>query len=233
VELTCLKYVSRPGHPHVVNVLEILDDGRSIYKIEEFAGSELYGVLTDRSLHPSGRFSEAAVRRYFIQILQGVQYLHKKGIVHLDLSLENLLLDDSDNIKIIDFGMARMIPVDASTGERRIFPPHSMRPTNKTFYMAPEVFASGEFDGEKADLWSCTTMLFIMLTGLPAFVYPDSTDTRFLAIKDGNLMALMDSFNVSGFLSDAVKELLVALFVVDFRRRPSVEEILSHRWFTV
>lgn len=45
-------------------------------------------------------------QRYFNQILAGVQYLHSRGIAHRDLKPENLLLDDRDNIKISDFGMA-------------------------------------------------------------------------------------------------------------------------------
>lgn len=47
-------------------------------------------------------------QRYFIQLLSGLQYLHQRGIAHRDLKPENLLLDEHDNIKISDFGMATM-----------------------------------------------------------------------------------------------------------------------------
>lgn len=47
-------------------------------------------------------------QRYFNQLISGVQYLHSRGVAHRDLKPENLLLDDNDNIKISDFGMATM-----------------------------------------------------------------------------------------------------------------------------
>lgn len=47
-------------------------------------------------------------RRYFLQILSGVEYLHLRGVTHRDLKPENVLLDEHDNIKISDFGMATM-----------------------------------------------------------------------------------------------------------------------------
>ena len=49
---------------------------------------------------------EAQAQKYFNQLLSGVEYLHSRGVAHRDLKPENLLLDDSDNIKISDFGMA-------------------------------------------------------------------------------------------------------------------------------
>lgn len=45
-------------------------------------------------------------QRYFLQILSGVEYLHSRGVAHRDLKPENILLDERDNIKISDFGMA-------------------------------------------------------------------------------------------------------------------------------
>jgi hypothetical protein len=77
-----------------------------------------------------------------------------------------------------------------------------MRPTNKTFYTCPEIYASQEFDGVKADLWSCTTMLFIMLTGIPAFVKPIVGDTRFLNIAEGNIDELFTQWGMRDYLSD-------------------------------
>lgn len=50
----------------------------------------------------------AEAQRYFNQLLSGVEYLHSRGVAHRDLKPENLLLDDADNIKISDFGMATM-----------------------------------------------------------------------------------------------------------------------------
>jgi serine/threonine protein kinase len=60
----------------------------------------------------ANRFDEARARLYFIQLAQGVAYMHAHLICHLDLSLENLLMTDDDVLKICDFGLARMMELD-------------------------------------------------------------------------------------------------------------------------
>lgn len=50
----------------------------------------------------------ADAKRFFHQLMNGVEYLHNKGVAHRDLKPENLLLDERDNLKISDFGMATM-----------------------------------------------------------------------------------------------------------------------------
>lgn len=57
---------------------------------------------------PDAGMAEVAARRYWRQILEGVQYLHTRGVAHRDLKPENLLLDSEDNVKISDFGMATL-----------------------------------------------------------------------------------------------------------------------------
>ncbi len=59
-------------------------------------------------LEPDVGMPQAEAQRYFNQLLSGVEYLHSRGVAHRDLKPENLLIDDADNIKISDFGMATM-----------------------------------------------------------------------------------------------------------------------------
>ena len=58
----------------------------------------------------SGPFPESIARYYFMQILDGVRHIHEKGFCHRDLKLENMMLDNLFDIKIIDFGMAKKVP---------------------------------------------------------------------------------------------------------------------------
>jgi calcium-dependent protein kinase len=90
-----------------MKVFEILEDNGHYYIISELlAGGELY----DRILHMK-RFSEKDAANIMIQVLRGLNYMHKKNIVHRDIKPENLLLESKDtmntNLKITDFGFAK------------------------------------------------------------------------------------------------------------------------------
>jgi len=232
IELSTLQYLMTPnGHENIAKMHELLTDGKNMYKIEEYGGDEMFSVLCDSGKYKDCRFNEDEAKRYFLQILNGIEYMHKKGVCHLDLSLENVLVDDS-KIKLIDFGLARKIPVNAETGEYEKFAAGSMLPTNKTFYLAPEIFRMEAFDGEKADIWSAATMLFIMLTGVPAFEKPVAGDANFEAVKSGRVLELMKLWNLYDLVTPTARDLIKKLFIVDIDKRMTIEEIRSHPWFS-
>lgn len=104
----------------------------------------------------------------------GVHFIHSKNVCHRDLSLENLLMDEKQVLKICDFGVAIECARDAimtNTDPNR-------RP-GKYRYMAPEVFAFHSYDPRKIDLWSCGVILFVMLLGAFPFELPVEADERF------------------------------------------------------
>ena len=215
VELSTLLLLSTPKkHPSIVHLIELLDDGRNLYEVMEFAGQEMFSVLCESPLSSSLRFDEAVARKYFFQILDGVEFIHKKGVVHLDLSLENIMLSaDRSSIKIIDFGLARAIPCHLETGEYEEFVAKAMMPTNKVFYISPELYAMQSFDGEKCDIWSLGAILFIMLTGSPAFGEPTKEDPRFTMIAEGKLRLLLANWGFHDTLSPEAKG---KVFIMEF-----------------
>jgi serine/threonine protein kinase len=89
-----------------------------------------------------------------IRLIQVPSYTRRTGS-HRDLKLENLLLDDKLNIKIADFGMASL-QVDGSMLETSCGSPH---------YASPEVVRGQQYDGRKADVWSCGVILYALLVG--------------------------------------------------------------------
>ncbi len=162
----------------------------------------MFAVLCNRDLFPEARFSEKVARDYFWQLICGVEYIHSKGVAHLDLSLENVMLDSADVIRIIDFGLSRKIPLDPDTGKHLLFDRLAMLPTNKVFYIAPEIYNKYPFDSEKCDMWSCGSMLFIMLAGSPAYNFPNiEMDKRFKLVADGKLTDLMDAWKLTSIIS--------------------------------
>lgn len=90
-------------HPNIVSLYEILTTETSIFIVSEHCP---HGDLFD-ALARKGRFSESDIRNWFIQLTQAIKYCHSLGIIHRDLKLENILLDENYNVKICDFGFAR------------------------------------------------------------------------------------------------------------------------------
>ena len=113
-------------------------------------------------------------RHYLLQILSGLQYIHEQGLCHLDIKLENILLDSQYDVKIVDFGFATALKGADGQGVR------DMNGTEG--YMAPEVVSKQPYDGQSADLFACGVVLFMMLTGEPPFSSTDPTDIFYRAL---------------------------------------------------
>lgn len=167
------------AHPNIVRLHEMVETDRHIGIIMEYAsGGELFDyILNNRYL------KDNSARRLFAQLISGVGYLHKKGIVHRDLKLENLLLDRNRNIIITDFGFANTFnPVDQLEEEieynltnkeyvkrKRLdkLGPDGLRrgdlmqtSCGSPCYAAPELVVSDSlYTGRKVDVWSCGVIL--------------------------------------------------------------------------
>ncbi|XP_033106213.1 serine/threonine-protein kinase Chk1-like [Anneissia japonica] len=115
------------------------------------------GELFDR-IEPDVGMPPKQAQNYFIQLITGVEYLHKKGVTHRDLKPENLLLDENDNLKISDFGLATVF---RHQGKERLLGKCCGTPP----YVAPEVLKKKEYHAEPSDLWSCGVILVAMLAG--------------------------------------------------------------------
>ena len=98
-EIKILKIVR---HPVVVQLYEIVETQKELYLIMEYArGGELFEYIVNRK-----RVREKEAAKFLLQLISGIEYLHKLGICHRDLKPENLLMDDYNNIKIVDFGLS-------------------------------------------------------------------------------------------------------------------------------
>jgi 5'-AMP-activated protein kinase catalytic alpha subunit len=158
-EISIMKLVR---HPYVVRLHEVLASRTKIYIILEFiTGGELF----DKIVH-HGRLSEAEARRYFQQLIDGVDYCHSKGVYHRDLKPENLLLDSLGNMKISDFGLSALPEQGVSMLRTTCGTPN---------YVAPEVLSHKGYKGAPADVWSCGVILYVLIAGYLPFDELDLT----------------------------------------------------------
>ena len=90
-------------HPHIIKLYQVISTPTDIFMVMEYvAGGELFDYIVKH-----GKLKEEDARRFFQQIISGVDYCHRHNVVHRDLKPENLLLDQSLNVKIADFGLSQ------------------------------------------------------------------------------------------------------------------------------
>ena len=170
--------------------------------------------------------------------VQGLFHLQKKGVCHRDISLENILLDDHDQVVIIDPGMSLRVPysdpsnygsvTDASAGTcRRLI--KNQGQGGKLMYAAPEVIEREEvFDGFALDLFGAGVVLFVMLVGLAPFKWAHPSDKRYARISKGGLKELLSNLEIK--VSDEACDLLQGMFWRNPRKRYTLAEVMAHPW---
>ncbi|KAL9650456.1 hypothetical protein ABK040_004680 [Willaertia magna] len=206
-EISVLKAIK---HPNVVQLKEVLKSTNNIYIVMELiTGGELFDKIVAQR-----RFSEDVARRYFQQLIDGIAYCHSNRIAHRDLKPENLLLDSNDNLKITDFGLSGMMKQGVML-ETICGTPH---------YVAPEVL-TGNYDGFKADIWSCGIILFVMLSGCHPF---DGETVNDLFKRIENL-----EFKYPSHFSKESRALLDKIIVVDPNKRATIDDIRNDPWFRI
>ncbi|XP_008283774.1 striated muscle preferentially expressed protein kinase [Stegastes partitus] len=199
-------------HDRIMALHEAYVTPRYLVLISEYcSGKELLYSLIDRF-----RYSEDDVVTYIVQILQGLDYLHTRRILHLDIKPENVIVTYMNIIKIIDFGSAQTY--------NPLFLKQFSPPIGTLDYMSPEML-KGDVVGPPADIWSVGVLTFIMLSGRSPFMEndPQETEARIQAAKF-DLSKLYQ--NVSQSASLFLKKILCSYPWA----RPSIKDCFSNSW---
>ncbi|XP_033933426.1 serine/threonine-protein kinase BRSK2-like isoform X4 [Pseudochaenichthys georgianus] len=205
-EIAILKLIE---HPHVLKLHDVYENKKYLYLVlEHVSGGELFDYLVKK-----GRLTPKEARKFFRQIISALDFCHSHSICHRDLKPENLLLDEKNNIRIADFGMASL-QVGDSLLETSCGSPH---------YACPEVIRGEKYDGRKADAWSCGVILFALLVGA-------------LPFDDDNLRNLLEKvklgvFHMPHFIPPDCQNLLKGMIEVDAGKRLTLEQIQKHTWY--
>ncbi|XP_073133973.1 CBL-interacting serine/threonine-protein kinase 8-like [Henckelia pumila] len=202
--------MKRVRHPHVVRLHEVIASRTKIYIILEFiTGGELF----DKIVH-HGRLSESESRRYFQQLIDGVDYCHSKGVFHRDLKPENLLLDSQGNLKISDFGLSALPAEGVDLLRTTCGTPN---------YVAPEVLSHKGYNGAFADIWSCGVILYVLMAGYLPF---DEIDLTTLYGKIENA-----EFSCPSWFPVGAKSLIHRILDPNPETRIRIEDIRNDEWF--
>ena len=156
---------------------------------------------------------EHDARRYFQQIISSIEYTHAYKIAHRDLKPENLLLDENNNIKLIDFGLANNMR-DSHALKTACGSPN---------YAAPELISGKSYSGIEVDIWSCGVILYAMVCGSLPFD-DESMSQLFMKIREGR-------FHMPHNISNEVKDLINRMLQPNPVKRISIKEIRRHPWY--
>ena len=180
--------------------------------MEYCPGGELYQML-----ERNGSLSEDYTRTLMQQSLRALKHLHDMGVVHRDLKPENILLDANFDVKLIDFGMSKILQNENALMDTKLGTP---------YYVSPEVL-QGKYD-KSCDMWSIGVITFVLLCGEPPFEGKNAAEL-FKKIKTCDFDFVQP---VWAKISKEAKRFIVTLIEPNMQQRLTVEQALAHPWIT-
>lgn len=158
-----IKFLRQFNHPNIIRILDIqkpssFEGFNEVYVIQEYMDADLHTVIQTQEL------SDDHIKYFLYQILKGVKYLHSCGVIHRDLKPANLLVNENCDLKICDFGLAR-IDANSTKGEDKISFLTEYVATR--WYRAPEIMLSSAQYSKAIDIWSIGCIVAEMILREP------------------------------------------------------------------
>ncbi|KAJ1381239.1 Serine/threonine-protein kinase, active site [Sesbania bispinosa] len=192
---------------------QTLENGELYYNLFlEYASG---GTLADQLKNHGGRFPEFLVRGYTRSIVEGLKHVHANGFVHCDVKLQNILVFENGNVKIVDFGLAK------ETGEKQS---QRLEFRGTPRFMSPESVNENEYESP-VDIWALGCAVVEMVTGKPAWNVRSGSNIWSLLMRIGvgdELPLIPDELSKEG------KDFLEKCLVKDPKKRWSAEMLLKH-----
>jgi serine/threonine protein kinase len=221
-EITILKNLQHQG---IINMYEYGDAGQVVKPSGRVIDSLVFivmefvqgGLLFDLCQN-LGAMGEDAGRFFLHQMLESVEFMHSRRVVHRDLKLENILIDDNLNLKLADFGFACYKNIDTLNSYR-----------GTMTYMAPEIKESKQYKGTQVDMFSIGVILFIIVQGIFPFKEARTEEYFYNLICEGQIDTYFSKVNGTG-LSEDFKNLILGLFEYNPEKRLTLEQVRAHPW---
>lgn len=211
---------------HIENERETLSKGcvkKVSYTVMEYAP---HGDFFDFVMKRGKELDDMLIRTYFRQLIDGLEYLHKNGVSHMDLKLENLLLGDNYQLKIADFDLSYVVndPKIISRGTK--------------FYRPPELIQGKCVNTQAADIYSAGIILFTLMT---RGMLPHAEDSKVGGVDFAGLLytqnhefwnkhCLLQKRDQSYFVQD-FKDLFNGMVRLNPSDRLTIDQIKQSKWY--
>ena len=207
-EISILKIVK---HKYIAQLYEILETPQHIFIIIEYCeGKDLMDYILTKN-----KLSEFESLKIFQQLINTLLYLHSQNITHRDIKIDNMLLDNNKNLKLVDFGLSTYYSDNELLNQ----------PCGTVVYAAPEVLEGKEYHGMLADVWSSGIVLYGMLSGFLPFCDNDDEINKKNVIKG--------KINIPNFFPPLVIDLLTHMLDENPILRFTLHDIRNHPWFNL
>lgn len=197
-------------HPYICGMREMIVHQHHYYMVFEYVNG---GQMLDYIIS-HGRLRERVARKFARQIGSALDYCHRNNVVHRDLKIENILISETGNIKIIDFGLSNL------------YDPSSTLSTfcGSLYFAAPELLNAKVYIGPEVDVWSFGVVLYVLVCGKVPF------DDQSMPALHAKIKRGLVEYPV--WLSAECKHLLSRMLVTNPAVRASLTEVLEHPWMT-
>ncbi|KAF3987989.1 hypothetical protein FT663_04216 [Candidozyma haemuli var. vulneris] len=234
-----LKLLKHLRHENLITLEDIfLSPLEDIYFVTELQGTDLHRLLTSRPLE------KQFIQYFTYQILRGLKYVHSAGVIHRDLKPSNILINENCDLKICDFGLAR------------VQDPQMTGYVSTRYYRAPEIMLTWQKYDTEVDIWSVGCILAEMIEGKPLFpgrdhVHQFSIITELLGSPPPDVIETICSENTLRFVQSLPRrepipfserfgqcthvepeaiDLLSKMLIFDPKKRISAADALTHQY---
>uniref|UniRef100_A0A8C5L8W8 Serine/threonine-protein kinase PLK n=1 Tax=Jaculus jaculus TaxID=51337 RepID=A0A8C5L8W8_JACJA len=198
------------SHQHVVGFHGFFEDSDFVFVVLELCRRRSLLELHKRRK----ALTDPEARYYLRQIVQGCQYLHQNRVIHRDLKLGNLFLNEDLEVKIGDFGLATKLEYDGERKKTLCGTPN---------YIAPEVLSKKGHSFE-VDVWSIGCIMYTLLVGKPPF------ETS--CLKETYLRIKKNEYSIPKHVNPVAASLIQKMLQTDPSARPTIHELLNDEFFT-
>ena len=201
------------NNENIMKLYDVINTKKHLYLFLEYING--ISLLEYIQKSENKRIEEKICKKIFYQIVKAISYCQNKNICHRDIKLENILIINDNNIKLIDFGFA----IKCNRNDFQEFFCGTL------YYMPPEIVNKQKYIPFYSDIWSLGVLLYAMLYG--KFPFKSKKEEELFELINKAKLVFPTNVNIS----DEAKNLLMKIIVIKPSKRLSLENILNDPWF--